>query len=742
MNPIDVPKTSNPIVDALDTRIETIPRTGSYTNSLIGASMLVIGLALIYSLSLAALFWICLNILFSFFSPTPYFAFTGIFGFLIRVVLFTGCVSLFLSLIKPLFLKPGEAEGKLELKRDREPNLFAFVDRICVAVNAPAPHKILVDLDVNASASFESGVFDKRLQLSIGLPLIMGLNSRQLAGVVAHEFGHFTQTSGMRMTYFVRSLYDWFITAAFGQDYWDTKIAEWSENSQFPFLRWFFKLIFWMVIAGRRSLILLIKFGNLFITNLLRQMEFDADRYETRLCGSMNFARTSRMLQLLGLSRYKTFSDLVQYERTNRLPDNLPAILVDHANHIDPDEFRQFEEVMLNLKTGKNDTHPSDRERIESAARENTEGVYQVELPAHELFSDIQGLCRLCTKRLYFSMFGPKFRPEKLKDTNQLIVAADIERKESKAALRFALEQFASYDTFIFPRFQLGEAIDTNSYHAQTQQRRHQLASWVTHHTRVQLQEDELYSEMIDVTCARRLMEAGFDLSQARHLPYRTLQQVQQKSIEQRQREVDIKSRLTTFRQVMGQRLIDALEFLRAGEIVQSTDESAGVVEEVNLILQIWQRIIGLRGAFDTFIFEARVSQMFFSIAEHHLDEDVLNSIEQAVGRMHSSMAQFQSQTGDLRYPFEHGMGTVSVAHYLVPKLPPVTEIGEVMGAAVQLSENLEFLLKRCVSRLGALAEKVEKVFGFEPLEVPAEVQEIQRAALEAQRRAAAEEEE
>jgi Zn-dependent protease with chaperone function len=71
----------------------------------------------------------------------------------------------------------------------------------------------LLDLQVNASASFRRGflsLFSRDLTLTIGLPLVAGLTVRQLGGVLAHEFGHFAQGAGMRLTFVVRSVNAWF----------------------------------------------------------------------------------------------------------------------------------------------------------------------------------------------------------------------------------------------------------------------------------------------------------------------------------------------------------------------------------------------------------------------------------------------------------------------------------------------------------------------------------------------------
>jgi hypothetical protein len=48
------------------------------------------------------------------------------------------------------------------------------------------------------------------LVLTIGLPLVAGFNLREFAGVLAHEFGHFSQGVGMRISYVIRSISFWF----------------------------------------------------------------------------------------------------------------------------------------------------------------------------------------------------------------------------------------------------------------------------------------------------------------------------------------------------------------------------------------------------------------------------------------------------------------------------------------------------------------------------------------------------
>lgn len=712
------------ILDGLTTPIEPIVRSSDYHAGMWGAALVMIFMVMSYVGGLAILFWILLNIAFYISSFGSMFG-PSIFGVLFYGLIFLIGVSVFLALIKPLFLKRESEFNEFELQPAQEPLLFEFVHRICKAVGSPSPDQIVVDAHANAGASFVSGPLDNRMKLMIGLPLVLSLDTRQVAGIVAHEFGHFSQTSGMRLTYLVRSIDQWFTEAATNEDAWDNKIASLVQSTPTP-IDWIFLLVQLAVLCARLFLLLLIKLGHFFVARLMRQMEFDADRHEARLAGSQNFAKTARSLRILELCQQKTLGDLDHYRRMDQLPDNLPALLVDNESQVDLEKFRELEVKLLEIKTEWGDSHPSDRDRIENAARENTQGTFTVEYPARVLFSDTDAVCRAVTMETYRSVFGAEFNPAKVKETAGLLAARKVRQTEGEAALRFALEQFCGYDTFLLPRSQLGTAVNSSTYQTQTHQRREQLLSHVRGYAKIRQEEDKVWEDMAAATCAKRLIEAGFDLAQAGDtFEVRTIQQAVKKINRLKTRDHELKSRLKPFRHVLGQRLIDALEFMRSDKIVGPSGEPADVVDEIKLILNVWNCVVELRATFESFFFETRVTAMLLVAAENCMDDQTMRSVNAALSRLTNAMIQIQQSTTDLMYPFEHGLGQISLSHFLVPKLPTTQDIVATMDAAADMDKNLEFLLKRCVARLGSLAEKVETAFGLEPLETPAEVKKM-----------------
>jgi Zn-dependent protease with chaperone function len=194
-------------------------------------------------------------------------------------------------MLKPLFAKPAQRETVHVLESDAEALLHAFVAKICDSVGAPRPSRIEADSEVNASARREGfllGIFGNTLVLRIGLPLVAGLNLRQFAGVLAHEFGHFSQGAGMRLAVVIMSINSWFARVVYERDSWDEGLAQWSTSggTEVMILVGLIRLSIWLT---RRILWVLMWVGHLVTVSLRRQMEYDADRYEARMVGAGRF---------------------------------------------------------------------------------------------------------------------------------------------------------------------------------------------------------------------------------------------------------------------------------------------------------------------------------------------------------------------------------------------------------------------------------------------------------------------
>ena len=201
--------------------------------------------------------------------------------------LVAGVILLFF-MVKPMFARRSRSRPLRTLQFGEEPLLFALVTRI------------VLDCQANASAGSGSkmGVlFGNDLVLTIGLPLVARMSIQQLAGVIAHELGHFSQGAGMKLSFLIRSINAWFWRIVYERDDWDESLARGAQREdRFALLLLFSMLCIWIT---RRVLWVLMLIGHGLSCFMLRRVEYDADRYETRLAGSDVFKETTSALSKL-----------------------------------------------------------------------------------------------------------------------------------------------------------------------------------------------------------------------------------------------------------------------------------------------------------------------------------------------------------------------------------------------------------------------------------------------------------
>src|SRR4029453_13129498 len=181
----------------------------------------------------------------------------------------------------------------------------------------------------NASAGFGGllGVlFGRDLVLTIGLPLVAGLTVQQFAGVIAHELGHFSQGAAMRLSYVVRAINAWFARLVYECDDWDEALAEGVQRGdRLSAILLVDMLCFWVT---RWVLWLLMAVGHGLSCLLSRQMEYDADRFMTRLVGTAAFVEASRRLLLLDYGAAFAQTVTVHAWLSGRgLPDDLAELI-------------------------------------------------------------------------------------------------------------------------------------------------------------------------------------------------------------------------------------------------------------------------------------------------------------------------------------------------------------------------------------------------------------------------------
>ena len=314
--------------------------------------------------------------------------------------LFAGSLVVFFML-KPFFAREPKRAQPLALNPGSEPLFYAFVEKICTTVGAPIPSRIDLNCQLNAAAAARKGLFSvirNDLVLVIGMPLVATLTVGELAGVIAHEFGHFRQGAGRVLSYVVGHINDWLLRVTYGRDAWDLWLEQWAlrESNGWvtvvivttQFAIWFSRLILkGLVLCG------------VFIGGfMVRRMEYDADAYEIRVSGSAAFETTSRKFVTASAALRHAHEQMkAGWKKYRTLPDNFPEYLRrQHEQLSEPARQKFFDAVGL-AKTRWFDSHPSVADRIRKARQAGEPGIFHDERPASSLFVAFEHPSRFVT---------------------------------------------------------------------------------------------------------------------------------------------------------------------------------------------------------------------------------------------------------------------------------------------------------------------------------------------------------
>lgn len=675
----------------------------------------------------------------------------NVFGILFVYVLplLIGGVLIFF-MIKPLFVRLATAFKPFKLYRQDEPLLFAFIEKICTAVGAPIPEEIHVLLDVNASAGFRHGIWSfwgHEMVLTVGLPLVAGLSVEQLAGVLAHEFGHFAQKTGMRLSYIVRSISFWFARVVYQEDEWDFQLRHWSERANFH-IAIFLLIIRFFIWFTRRVLWLLMIIGNMFSCFLLRQMEYDADRYETYLEGTQGFEFTSRRLIELSLAYQGAFHDLENSWEEGRLVDNVPALILANEKQIPEDVLKKvLKAEFTEARTGFFDTHPSTKDRVEAAKALNAEALFapnfshpalqkyaeqregagetdkaQPFLPASLLFRDFEGLARKVSLTFYRKFLGKQVTSKHLVSTDTIVEKYDQETEYFNALDRVFQGQFNALRPLKLGESPLRAPSNPQEIVQKIKSSRKEIRSLSKEYTRMLKTFYKQDDRLIELAQIQALIDAGFRIDYRKyHLPsgdIKTVEESYEKALRRQQQLSDQK--LRPFEQHVHTRISGALRLLALPQVISKLKNGQSLKQDTEQFMDIANLFeIQLPTLQDLY----QVYQQLLVLVQHiegNEDHPVLTeAIHSTMNEVYDLLASLKKQLGGTAYPFSHTQQNITLGDFVIQQLPEENNLGALFEVTQSILDKFSRVYARLIARLAHSAEIVEELVGLPRLPEP-----------------------
>ncbi|MDR1925140.1 MAG: M48 family metalloprotease [Planctomycetaceae bacterium] len=585
------------------------------------------------------------------------------------------------------------------------------------------PKRIFVDCQINAFASFSHGFWGaffggNACDLTVGLPLVAGLNTSEFAGILAHEFGHFTQSGTRRMHYMVGKILGWFEYIYYYRDRLDGLLRAGMGLGYLAIPFVVIQAIVWIV---RQIIWIFMKLGQFTAGFMSRQMEYDADSFEIRLCGSSQFGNTFTKLTMLSIANSKTINDISYMLNEDRLPDNYPLLIAANMNILGEQLKVWAKKTIEKSKSGFFDSHPSDLDRIAVAVKSSESGVLHVDRPASLFFRNFLALSREVSISFYDKEVGLKLESNMLKNADAVIDQLRREDLCADAVIQFfqrtAVARFLPLSSVEKPR-DYRQAID------KLRKARDRQANFAYESADITKAYDEAKNKSFNVFFARELLRLGIkvDLSKSGLKLKSFADATQTAEILSAQLSAQV-ARVWNRDSAAAERLTCALELLRAKEINSQIEGGDALLKRMEFLFAI---LVSMSPAYDEFEQaqkESWAARGWFNMLST-LTQDKANalwrSVSEGADTARRVIKNFRTIFETVPYPFEHAKQETTLGMFLVP------ELNEVEWTAIDYYQAFDLLDSRLLATyrlmLGeclAIALAVEKAIGLEPLPVP-----------------------
>lgn len=613
---------------------------------------------------------------------------------------------LLLLILKPLLaLKPEEQPG-IPLTADQEPELLTFIEEVCEEIGVPLPAAIRLQEDAGIRVGFHRGPqgwLENRTILTIGVPLIAGLNRSQLAALLACNLSRYRHNAAPRTAAIVLHGHAWLRNAVHGEDTVDRFLRGLYEDGRLG--AGLFSFLKILLSPSRRMAGWRLRLMRVMDRGVIHRIVAEGDMLGLNFSGKEGFLRMLDQACLLEFVSSNLLSGLqAQWQSKGMLPGNLVQLMVLRGRQYPADTPQKLRQIQERRKAADGDIMPSDNQRLQRIANAEVNQENRNLSPASSLIRHYSKLTRTMTLRYYHHRMRLPISPYQLQQVSSSKSPEHLQQQRLDVYFRKLITDFT-------PLKLRQRTRDINSLAEAKQQ-------WSVGVTRIQSeyekakqakeQFDNTEDALVDATTREEIHLAGLwrQWGEAK-LNKDDLDEVHQCARDSERDYQQALLNLENYLKAYSLRLSGVLAALNQNEV-----SAPELNQEVQPLLTTLEHIEGAHTQLrdlkmQNLLFETLLSQ-HTSSRNSKLDD----RIEQQSADVRHLTRAIGFTLKNTPYPFADGKARLLMSYVLRNSLEEETPQGD-FDRAYDTVEILAQVQRRALARLIVISEQVEKALGL-----------------------------
>ena len=324
----------------------------------------------------------------------------------------------------------------------------------------------------------------------------------------------------------------------------------------------------------------------------------------------------------------------------------------------------------------------------------------------------------------YSNIFEEGLSKDQLHEVDELLERQKEENNSFEALHRCLQGTYSQLRPIDVVPIEPTTEIDDASTHIRTH--RDKIIELAAPYKKVQEDFDKMDSQLVSIAQAEALLRAGFKLRRDTFdISLRNSGEVDSAMKETKSKLSMASKEMDQLESAAQNRLSTALGLLTHPGLQQKIGNAKNLATEVTQFTDLLGRINQERDGINTLRSQSAALHLILQqLSDSETTQEMVDTIKDLMKQVSDGANTINSRFATDDYPFDHATNGITIAQFLIEKLPDPENPAEILGSAEAIYSDLPRLQARILGRLCSITEQVEAALGLEPLDEPVEEDE------------------